>query len=243
MNTLQKRCAVCGRERPLGDFCSKGRNRPKSEVCKECHTRRARERRLGLPPRMRYSDPLFRTCALCAILKPISEFPAARHSRHLLTCYECVFPAAPWPDQRECSRCHVVKPISAFSNSGRNPKAWCKECGRLNKQAWSHANGLRALAYSRQRRITHPHEFRASRDKRYALTRGAGMAKLVRRAEIIARDQGVCYICGDKPTGFNLTLDHIVPVSKGGTHTPDNLRVACRSCNSRKGVRMPSATE
>ena len=55
------------------------------------------------------------------------------------------------------------------------------------------------------------------------------------RAEVMARDEGKCQICGttDQPT-----LDHIVPFSLNGADTPDNLRVLCRPCNSRRGNRV-----
>jgi 5-methylcytosine-specific restriction endonuclease McrA len=34
------------------------------------------------------------------------------------------------------------------------------------------------------------------------------------------------------------TIDHIIPVSRGGTNDVDNLRLLCRSCNSKKGARL-----
>lgn len=44
-----------------------------------------------------------------------------------------------------------------------------------------------------------------------------------------------CAICGEPPTRENpLTLDHRVPISRGGSSDPSNLQAACRSCNSRK---------
>lgn len=50
-----------------------------------------------------------------------------------------------------------------------------------------------------------------------------------------------CWICGlpEGPSAkFELTQDHLVPLSRGGTHTWDNIMPAHRSCNSSKGAKM-----
>jgi len=52
--------------------------------------------------------------------------------------------------------------------------------------------------------------------------------------ELVARYGGKCVGCGY--SGPKLTKDHIVPISKGGTHNIDNIQPLCRSCNSKKGV-------
>lgn len=56
----------------------------------------------------------------------------------------------------------------------------------------------------------------------------------IRRA-VYERDAYRCVICG---TWLDLTLDHIVPESKGGQATVDNLQTMCRSHNSQKGARL-----
>lgn len=43
-----------------------------------------------------------------------------------------------------------------------------------------------------------------------------------------------CHYCQRPAKPKDRTVDHVVPVSRGGKHRPDNLRPACRSCNSRK---------
>lgn len=51
---------------------------------------------------------------------------------------------------------------------------------------------------------------------------------------LIERDGYTCAECG---AFENLTIDHIMPISKGGSDDLDNLRFLCRGCNSKKGDR------
>jgi 5-methylcytosine-specific restriction endonuclease McrA len=67
--------------------------------------------------------------------------------------------------------------------------------------------------------------------------RKIGSAK---RQRIYERDGNRCVRCGLGLLEL-LTLDHIVPQSRGGTNAEDNLQTMCRSCNGRKGHTMPSA--
>lgn len=54
----------------------------------------------------------------------------------------------------------------------------------------------------------------------------------VNRRGVLNRDGYHCQYCGSKK---NLTLDHVMPRSKGGQHTWDNVVTACDRCNGRKG--------
>jgi 5-methylcytosine-specific restriction endonuclease McrA len=58
-------------------------------------------------------------------------------------------------------------------------------------------------------------------------------APLTRRA-VFARDNWSCQYCGAPAEN----LDHVVPKSRGGTHTWDNVVSACRRCNSKKENRL-----
>jgi len=55
------------------------------------------------------------------------------------------------------------------------------------------------------------------------------------RIQVMERDRYRCVSCG---SWENLGLDHIHPLSKGGSDEPDNLQTMCQSCNSTKGTRV-----
>jgi 5-methylcytosine-specific restriction endonuclease McrA len=55
------------------------------------------------------------------------------------------------------------------------------------------------------------------------------------KAAIWKRDEGQCRICG---SGKRLELDHIKPFALGGLTTEDNLRLLCRNCNQRAGIKF-----
>jgi 5-methylcytosine-specific restriction endonuclease McrA len=57
------------------------------------------------------------------------------------------------------------------------------------------------------------------------------------------RDDGHCGICGEPVSVADQSLDHIVPIARGGTHEPANVQLAHRVCNSRKGARLLRANE
>jgi 5-methylcytosine-specific restriction endonuclease McrA len=55
------------------------------------------------------------------------------------------------------------------------------------------------------------------------------------RKNILLRDRNTCQYCGVVLPSAELTLDHVVPRSRGGLSTWENLVAACHSCNRRKG--------
>lgn len=58
------------------------------------------------------------------------------------------------------------------------------------------------------------------------------------KAEIIKRDGQKCYLCLKDLTLKEVTIDHFVPLSKGGFHCASNARIACLKCNQEKGVKI-----
>lgn len=52
--------------------------------------------------------------------------------------------------------------------------------------------------------------------------------------------EGVCHYCGGKFTPEEITMDHIVPVSRGGKSAKGNIVAACKPCNSKKKYYTPA---
>lgn len=61
-----------------------------------------------------------------------------------------------------------------------------------------------------------------------------GMVSLDLRYRILERDHHRCRKCGKTDAFENLEIDHIIPISKGGKSSPDNLQVLCHQCNKEK---------
>ena len=59
--------------------------------------------------------------------------------------------------------------------------------------------------------------------------------KITRRA-VFARDGWTCQYCGSRT---NLTVDHVIPRSKGGASSWENIVASCAPCNRRKGDHLP----
>jgi len=147
-----------------------------------------------------------------------------------------------------CSRCKEIKALDEFhikrrSKDGHSPH--CKVCEIERQRQYRKNHYGEYLAIKRRYRNTHQKEIASCRKLYYETHSDSVLATVHRyRARIAgvsiedfdARDVwqywgNICAYCGSTE---NLTLDHIVPLSNGGAHSPDNLCVACRFCNSSK---------
>jgi len=51
--------------------------------------------------------------------------------------------------------------------------------------------------------------------------------------------EGTCYYCSKQESPQNLTMDHIVPIIRGGKSTKSNVVTACKECNNKKRHFLP----
>lgn len=91
---------------------------------------------------------------------------------------------------------------------------------------------LEGVFHSESLTIPAPSVMRLSRYVRVPYRRSVPMT----RAGVLRRDGRRCAYCGKRAD----TIDHVIPRSRGGTHTWDNCVAACRLCNSRKADRLLS---
>ena len=80
-----------------------------------------------------------------------------------------------------------------------------------------------------------------------------GYVEVIRPEFIYKRDKFKCWICNEKVIVINTkdnmkepkaaTLDHVIPLAKGGTHSIDNIKTCCRECNSIKSDTIIQGTQ
>jgi 5-methylcytosine-specific restriction protein A len=70
-------------------------------------------------------------------------------------------------------------------------------------------------------------------------------ARVLRKTQWWQRQmaKGVCYYCQRPVTRDQMTLDHIVPLIRGGRSTRGNMVLACKTCNNRKKYLLPMEWE
>ena len=166
-------------------------------------------------------------------------------------------------EQKRCSNCGELKPLSEFhKHRGRKDglRSQCKTCCLAYATRYREANREELAAFHRRYREAHPEKcaasdkrwyeanrerdatkhkrwVKANREKEEGYRQQRRAHKLVATVEafdimkVWERDGYTCVYCGSTD---HLGQDHIMPLSRGGAHSPDNLCIACRSCNSSK---------
>lgn len=94
------------------------------------------------------------------------------------------------------------------------------------------------------------------KDKRLKKLAGRVVDKGITLGKLYERDNGKCYLCGcvcnwndyeERDNGAFIaggsypSIDHVVPISKGGMHSWENIRLACRKCNIEKRDHAPAS--
>lgn len=73
----------------------------------------------------------------------------------------------------------------------------------------------------------------------YRRVKQINLTAIFSRRNLFKRDNYTCQYCGDSSSKNNLTMDHVVPKSRGGRKTWTNIVTSCIDCNNLKGDRTP----
>jgi len=151
------------------------------------------------------------------------------------------------------SQCKACQRIGARAWQAANPernhkshqdwKAANPERQRDSNRAWCAANPERVRELARARYAANPDKCKAKLQRRRAAKLGL-FVENVSRSVLLDRDCRVCGICElqiavDHPNRlYRPSIDHIVPLSKGGKHSYANTQSAHLLCNIRKGAKL-----
>jgi 5-methylcytosine-specific restriction endonuclease McrA len=204
-----KFCPSCETKKLLSEF-GKSKHRPDglTVYCKKCRNRKARE--------SYNSDPELRARKYQKIRERYESDPTA-HEGQLKR-------------QRRWYREHYADPSYRASENERHRRSWHASERRRTMKLTSNKR------YQR-RRYAEDAEFRErllSHSKRYQHTRRASGGSYTKHEWEMLLDLcgNRCIACG---AVTKLEVDHIIPVSSGGTNDIGNLQPLCRSCNAGKG--------
>jgi hypothetical protein len=239
-DSLEVRCNSCITWKPCNEF-HRAKGKYKS-TCKECHKSKYGSGTGYKPPsqiqrseesRLRKEKWLaeLQTCTSCESVKPRREFYNDRQKAYLPYCCSTrrtsdQIESDISEQKKTCFICGLRLDFDEFGFSSKSRderRPYCKCC-----------EAARAKVYSDR-----PERVRAIQQTDDGSIDVKSLSEMIRKASN-------CQHCGielvqDYPVGHrNKTIDHDVPLSRGGLHTLSNITIMCLGCNSSKGQRTLS---
>lgn len=146
---------------------------------------------------------------------------------------------------KTCRRCGTLSPLDSLVKNKRSTygvEALCKSCDAIRRMEHEHKNPTktqeRKRIAARKWRAKYPDKNRAKVLK-YIATKhqaeGSHSAKDVRVQYKL--QQGLCYWCST-PVAKKYNVDHVVPLSRGGSNDVNNIAISCPTCNRKKGKKL-----
>ena len=251
-----KACKICGEEKPLSAFhksivgdkvyykgaCGPCRYARKSDAAKE--SKRARDRferknsanaiqrlkrsqanRMSKKALVRFDENIgaysvihWHKCEKCERLKLFK-----RKEADSVLCGRCGKKSAPYIANKAatcpcCQKHHIAK----------TSKSMCVECAKAKKKE-------RISVYRKVRKARYNDKTFRARCRKYG-----GRYEPINRIKVYEKDKYKCYLCKCKVVVSETyqpnqaSLDHIVPLSLGGSHTYDNVKTCCVECNGKR---------
>ena len=193
-----------------------------------------------------------KTCVDCQITKSLDKFKRdERYAQGVISqCKDCInarrrarrnSPRRDFKDSatgRECNDCSQFLPWEKFGKNSRSSTGYhyrCRSCVAKRSAV------QRARPEARARRTEQTARWKAANKQRCVeieARRRTAIKYAVTQRDLNRlkwRQRNACAVCAVIPVSYH--LDHIIPVSRGGSHGIGNLQWLCPLCNMRKGAK------
>lgn len=263
----QKRCAKCQQDFPATTEYFRANKAGKYGVCNPCKTCSRIEYAANHPKPPTVKG--MKRCSKCHEWKSTDAFYASRKSgkldSHCKVCRSLTRKAHRqehkefWQEYEQSHKERIRQASKKYRDSHKeqltldhqrykSTSATYAERARASSKRWREKHPEQEKAARRQYEIARRHtpsriqQRIAYRQKRRALKRNQGgsyTAQDVSRQ--FERQKGRCYYCKGKIAigKGRCHIDHIVPLTRNGSNSPDNIVLACPTCNMRKYNRLP----
>lgn len=235
---LIKPCTGCEQNKPLDAFRRHTKGIGYRPKCKECEATDQQARRKKDPEKARRyareyaaKHPEYVRTKNKRWQEQNKEYRSCFHRKHYRLNAEA---------KREYAKQYRAR-LSQEEKRAHDRRSYLSS--QATHKVWRERNRERIALIRRQWQQNNLQKHADRQQRRRAWKRNCPVIESVSRAEIIARDGTACYLCGRVLNVNEVTLDHVHPLSRSGSHTTSNIRIACRSCNSRKGAKLLSEIE
>lgn len=226
-----KQCTKCGQTKPLGEFV-KASKRPNgvSSHCKACHNAIYYQKHPR--PKLRQLGPGdIKQCSKCSETKPIEQFDKVPDGDgYRSRCKVCRRSVSRAWKRRNGNRIKVYQKEWREAHPRYGKRWWAKMPETTREQYRKHKRRQSKTDYGRTYNVHRQHL------RRTAERNGDVTPEWMQQ---LHKEQTKCAYCGRSFCAeLPATIDHVYPLSKGGTHTKDNIVLACQPCNSTKNDRI-----
>lgn len=195
-------------------------NAPRSK-CRVCEAQAATERRAANPEKSREAGLRYhaKNRELCA--ERCRQWREENPEK--VRDYTAQYAAQNGDYMRAYSRQYYYENLGQCQENSREWKVENADHVASYKLAYNRANPDKTRAWNRRRRV------RANN--------GTGSHTAADEQAQLQRQRGLCYYCGDHVSAYH--VDHVFPLSRGGSNDPSNIVIACAPCNLRKHTKLP----